>query len=171
MGVPTKLRDEVAAIYKEKIAEKNDFITEHAASFLRRFFLDSTTITVALSVDQIHDVVINYFVDIQRFKERRDMEGEQISAGKIAAFTAKWLVKFKPFLVILDTNVAGTEASIFIARHVNEIFAVTHAERILGKDFPRKLFLELVLDFRQKKFSETQLYMVLEQHIGYYAIN
>jgi hypothetical protein len=171
MGVPHKLRDQITTIYGKKIGEKNDFIVEHALAFLKRFFFDDASITIVLSSDQIYDVVLNYFVDIQRFKERRDMQEEQTSSGKIAAFTAKWLVKFKPLSVVIQPNSQASEATTFIARHINEIFAVSHAERILGKEFPRKLFLELVLDFRQKKFSETQLYMVLEQHIGYYAHN
>lgn len=169
MGIPISLREQIRKLYGRKIEEKHDFTVEHAASFLKRFFLPDDQFDIGLSNDQIHDVVLNYFVDIQRFKERRDMGEEQISAGKIASFTAKWLVKFKPLLVIPKNDVAMSIPTQFIARHINEIFAVSHIERIVGKPLPRKLFQELVLEFRQKKFSETQLYMTLERHTDYYA--
>lgn len=172
MGIPRNLYEQIKSVYGKKIEQKTDFTIEHANVFLGTYFpRDEVNIAAVLSCDQLTEVVLNYFVDIQRFKERRGMldAGDQISAGKIAAFTAKWLVKFKPMLVVPLNGHRMSDQTAFIARHINEIFAVSHVERILGKSLPKKLFQELMLEFREKKFSETQLYMTLEHHIGYYA--
>lgn len=169
MGVSNHLKAQVFSKYGTKISAKYDLIYRHIRSFLNEHYPDEDQFTILISGDQISDVVLNYFVDIHRFKERRNMldEKDRVSSGKIAAFTAKWLVKFKPITIIQTSPNASNEITIF-SRHINEIFATAHAELLIGKDLPKALVRELVFDFRQKKMSETQLYMTLEQCIGFY---
>jgi hypothetical protein len=168
VGISKKLVEEVKSEYKEKLLEKYDYLCINSRELIKQYLPDRDDLIVIISADQMTDVVLNYFVDVHRFKQRRDMTDANkfISAGKIAAFTVKWIVKLKPLMVQCPNNIDADVR--FISRYINEIFAVAHAEDILNKKFPDKLIAELVFDFRQKKLSETQLYMTFEQIIGFY---
>lgn len=170
MGISKKLIEEVKATYGTKISEKHDNICVHASEFVKKHFADEAH-QIIISGSQITDVVLNYFVDIHRFKERRGMDDDNsyVSNGKIAAFTAKWIVRLRPICVEpLSETSASPEEKVF-AKYVNEIFAIEHAELILNTSLSAKLYRELAFEFRQKKLSETQLYMTLEQASGFYA--
>lgn len=177
MGIPKKLLADITKIYQEKIAEKHESISKHAKLFTQEYFSDLSEddCLVVISGDRITEIIQNYFVDIHRFKERHDMIGDNdwTSNGKIAAFTAKWLVKMKPITIVLS----GTQTiqCRMLANYINEIFAIEHMSAILNFKSQNNLFKihkklqsELIYDFRQKKFSETQLYMLLEHITGFY---
>jgi hypothetical protein len=176
----SKLINRIRAEYGAKIVDKHRFVFAHSLSFMEeRFHEDKFNALVAGT--QITDIIHNYFVDVLRFKERRGMDDGQdfVTCGKVAAFTCKWIIKLRPILV---EPIQGKMDSLsleerFNYRYANEIFAIEHAERIISKhigvDFslPARLRNELRYDFRQKKFSETQLYMIFEHAMGYYADN
>ena len=147
MGISKKLLDEVKKVYGQKIQDKHKNISVHASEFINKHFPEDSH-QIIISGSQITDVVYNYFVDIHRFKERRGMDvgNAHISDGKIAAFTAKWIVRLRPICV-----------------------EPINAEHILGMSFNDRLYRELAFEFRQKKLSETQLYMTFEQASGFYA--
>lgn len=170
MGISKKLLDEVKKVYGQKIQDKHKNISVHASEFINKHFPEDSH-QIIISGSQITDVVYNYFVDIHRFKERRgmDVDNAHISDGKIAAFTAKWIVRLRPICVEpINTTLANARDIVF-SKYVNEIFAVEHAEHILGMSFSDRLYRELAFEFRQKKLSETQLYMTFEQASGFYA--
>lgn len=57
MGIPISLREQIRKLYGRKIEEKHDFTVEHAASFLKRFFLPDDQFDIGLSNDQLGLVV------------------------------------------------------------------------------------------------------------------
>lgn len=170
MGISRTLLENVNKLYGKKIAEKHENISTHASRFLTSHFKESD-FSMIVSAHQINDVVHNYFVDIQRFKERRDMHVNEtyISNGKVAAFTAKWIMRLRPITVEPLDLARATSRDVFFAKYINEIFAIEHAEHLLEVEVPEKLYKELAYEFRQKKLSETQLYMTFEQLTGFYA--
>lgn len=171
MGVSKHLTKIVLDKYGKKLADKHLLISRHIKKFLNEYYPNDDNFTIIVSGDQISDVVINYFIDIDRFKERRDMlsDSDKVSAGKIAAFTAKWLVKFKPITIIPMDQSKTTRETCVLSRHINEFFAVAHIEFLIEAPLEKTLVRELIFEFRQKKLSETQLYMTLEQCMGFYA--
>lgn len=178
MGIPHKLLTEVLTVYGRKVSEKHELIHEHITRFISEYYSDFSddSCTIVISGDRITEIINNYFVDIHRFKERHDMVGDDdwTSNGKIAAFTAKWLIKMKPITVIL-TGEHDTQCRM-LSNYINEIFAVqhiifllNHKNRVNPVELHKRLKSELVFEFRQKKFSETQLYMLLESATGFYS--
>lgn len=165
-----RILQQITSAYEQKIPEKHDLIASHMDFFVKNRF-DEANFQVIISGVQIADVVLNYFVDVLRFKERRDMENEEdyITSGKVAAFTCKWLIKLRPMTVEPCAEISKlSNQQVGRSRYANELFAIEHAQRIIGIDFSLQLKNELLHEFRQKKFSETQLYMTFEQAMGYY---
>ena len=172
MGVSGRLLQDVRSIYGDKVSEKYDLTLSHAEKYIEEFFSDKTNFDIVISANQIAEVIVHYFVDIHRFKERREMvdADDFISAAKIAAFTAKWLIKFKPLTVEIkkQSRAIQTQQTLYFSTYINELFVVEHIQALIGTSVPKKLYLELIHEFRSKKLSETQLYMTLEQLTGFY---
>lgn len=96
-----------------------------------------------------------------------------INASKVAAYTAKWILKYKPISVLREpsgTSLEPTRPQIATPHpfltNINEEFALHCALLILGvkaEQVPQKKIDELIYCFRFRDFDELSYFMILSE--------
>jgi DNA-binding transcriptional ArsR family regulator len=98
-----------------------------------------------------------------------------INASKVAAYTVKWILRYKPISVI-STRVDGSEhqPSIDISHpfltSINEFYALHCAFLVLGVDMSKvskRKIDELIYCFRFRAFDESAYFMILSEEYLY----
>ena len=90
-----------------------------------------------------------------------------INQSKVAAYTVKWILTYKPISVVSNHKVLSTLEPTklsFLLSSINEFYALSCALYTLGlraDDIPLKKIEELVYSFRFRKFDETTFFMIL----------
>lgn len=76
------------------------------------------------SVERLNTAVVSYFYDIHRYKHFHGMlddeKNARINFPKIYAFTAKWLMKERPFYLRNESGAMPTEDFMTFANYINE---------------------------------------------------
>ncbi|MBF0232867.1 MAG: hypothetical protein HQK65_07495 [Desulfamplus sp.] len=105
--------------------------------------------------DIIANLVVAYFDDIDRMKDYH-FAIRLIDKHKIAAFTAKWIVKMRP--VQFQAKISNPKKNTILA---NEIFALEAILSILGisnvNNIPDSLSYNLIYMFRYRHFTGKML--------------
>lgn len=96
-----------------------------------------------------------------------------INASKVAAYTAKWILKYKPISVLRvlsDTNHIPSKPQTVrphpFLTNINEEFALHCALLVLGvkaEQVPQKKIDELIYCFRFRDFDELSYFMILSE--------
>lgn len=98
--------------------------------FLRVIF-PNIGIEINYSSERLQDAIVSYFYDIYRYKDFHGMldkpeEKSRINFQKIYSFTAKWVIKEKPFYTSLSEDKECSEQSYLeYASTVNECIVLT----------------------------------------------
>ncbi|MBU3259992.1 hypothetical protein KPG71_08310 [Roseovarius sp. PS-C2] len=135
----------------------NEALAQEVAATLQRFGVDSIDKLDPLSpewTELVHNSV-------------------NINASKVAAYTAKWILKYKPISVIMVSGEQGVKASLpqVVKPHpfltnINEEFALHCALLVLGikaEQVPQKKIDELIYCFRFRDFDELSYFMILSE--------
>jgi hypothetical protein len=105
-------------------------VAEVVEDLIKLEFPDSG-VDVACSTERLQDAVASYFYDIHRYKDFHGMLDatleSRINFQKIYAFTIKWLLKEKPFYLVLPDNSEGVTDELYLefASTINENIALT----------------------------------------------
>jgi hypothetical protein len=110
--------------YKEKIRERIALLKTEFNDFCNA--TDIVKGSLQLPIELLNEVVLNYFVDIDRLKEFHTID--RINNIKIAAYLTYWWVKIKPIQII---NYPGNNSWRYLK--INESFASTIAISIVFK--------------------------------------
>ncbi len=98
----------------------------------------------------------SYWDDIERFKEYHT-DGNLVTPVKIATFTAKWIVRYKPIQAWrVDDNDLSDSAKMILAT-ANELFAISEISTTLGFPIPLQVAHHLFYEFQFRPFSEGLL--------------
>ncbi len=124
----------VSKKYRDDLDKNKKFISDRCEElvlsasifedFLREEFKGLNP-SVDYSSERLQDAIISYFYDISRYKDFHGMlkEGKQsyINFQKIYSFTAKWLIKEKPFYLNLPDDTKSSDAEYLLyASMINE---------------------------------------------------
>lgn len=97
--------------------------------------------------------------------------GVNINGNKVAAYTAKWILKFKPISVLTNSeadvnNIKSIPNQSHILNFINEYYALYCVLAALEIDAklidPRKIE-ELIYTFRFRNFEEKSFFMILSE--------
>lgn len=112
-------------------------------------------------------VVESYLVDTLRFKERRDKADDDtyLDDARKMAFVVKWIVKCHPIAVGAPPSVRMSDEQKNIIRNLSEMYALSHAQSILG-DFSKDVYSEILDDLKRGKFNASQLSIVFRLVTG-----
>ena len=95
----------------------------------------------------------SYWDDIERFKDYHTA-GHLVTPVKIATFTAKWIVRYKP---IQAWRVGGkdlSDSAKMVIATANELFAISEISTTLGFAIPTQVAHHLFYEFQFRPFSE-----------------
>ena len=97
-----------------------------------------------------------------------EKNGKRLKLSKVAALTAKWLLKYKPITLLVDDDQSVKKIDPHtrrIASFINEDFALSHA-LILMKIDPKKIAENmqegLLYHFKYRPFDERHFFLIFE---------
>ena len=82
---------------EERITNRYATIYDYMMEFIKRHNYEEN---LAISKNALNQMIIDYFVDIDRLKQFHGIE--RISTTKIYSYTAFWLIKRKPLMIVKD---------------------------------------------------------------------
>jgi hypothetical protein len=91
-------------------------------------------------------------------------ETVNINASKVAAYTVKWLLQYKPISVFSDGDQVNDTSQLGIISNINELYALNCALlelKLDAGDIQAKKLDELVYCFRFRNFDEASYFMIL----------
>jgi hypothetical protein len=145
------------------------------------------------SVDfiSVETLCYSYFIDVIKYKEYHlspkdknidpyspqwveslhhdDKEkGKRLKFSKVAAFTAKWLLKYKPISIQLIDGILPQQVNPEEKRRassINEDFALLHSLQLLeinDEKLNSNLLMDMVYHFRYRAFDERHFFILYE---------
>lgn len=142
---------------------------------IRSYFIDVIRYKeYHFSADDKTDPVTGKAIQIDPFSERwiDEVHEKLINESKVAAYTAKWILAYKPLTIIsdasLDLNGAENPQHIQtkLYANINEVYALNCALSVLKVDYddvPENRIDELIYNFRFRKFEEGLYFMILSR--------
>jgi hypothetical protein len=193
--MPSPVSDRIRAIfirYYEKAAfERFDRLRDFAQTYLDVAF-PADSYDTHIDILKLSALVDSYFLDEIRFKEyhfvgRGSASGEKfnddaffgagyadavhkdkhLSASKIAAFTAKWILKYAPLTIVPHSepdNLSDDDKDRVLAANARLAlgFALQCANRRSG-DFESALIADIIYHFRYRDYDERSFILIFEQ--------
>lgn len=93
-------------------------------------------------------------------------ESANINASKVAAYTVKWLLRYKPISVLSDSTDIARRKQSGVVTNINEVYALNCALselQLSTEDISSKKIDELIYCFRFRPFDESSYFMVLSR--------
>jgi hypothetical protein len=91
------LREEIVSVIQKKVVLRTNTIKEHFNKFFIRKRTDNTQNAVYLNDVLLESAIKSYYYDIHKYK---DFSGSKwVNGHKQAAYTIKWLVRFRPIQI------------------------------------------------------------------------
>jgi hypothetical protein len=158
------LRKREKLVIQQKVDLQEETITKQYSLFIAKQ-AKHTKDSVHLNSVLLHSAIISYYYDIRRFK---DFSGSELAnKHKQAAYTIKWLVKFRPIQINENTNYVSDE--IF---DINIRFALVCGFAFLGKKMTdlimkNKQQMDMqVTDKKERSFYDKLLYDLRYRHLS-----
>jgi hypothetical protein len=170
-----KIREK--SVIKKKVVLREDTVTRQYYLFINKQ-TKSTQDSVYLNTVLLHAAITSYYYDIHRFK---DFSGSSwANKHKQAAYTIKWLVRFRPIQIkentqhisddIFDINLKfalvcgfaflGREVINLIKKNKQEVDSQTANEKADKKEC--SFYDNLLYDLRYRQLSGKKLILVFE---------
>jgi hypothetical protein len=83
-----------------------------------------------------------------------------ISRAKVAAFTAKWLLKYMPIYIFPKPGYKPTEDEKIKMFHANESFALDHSTSLMGREahlLPTETIEDILYHFKYRSSDDRSL--------------
>ncbi len=116
---------------EDRINNRYATLWDYMTEFIQRHHYEENVI---ISRNALNQMIIDYFVDIDRLKQFHGIE--RISTTKIYSYTAFWLIKRKPLMIIKD-NLEDYNLTF-----VNERFVTGYLLRCLNNENISTLILD-----------------------------
>lgn len=116
---------------EERIKNRYASLLEYMNDFIKRHHYEEN---LTISKNALSQMIIDYFVDIDRLKQFHGIE--RISTTKIYSYSAFWLIKRKPLMIIKD-NLEDYNLTF-----ANERFVVGYLLRCLNDESISTLILD-----------------------------
>jgi hypothetical protein len=184
----------VQFLYKEyyynKAKMRHDFFCRYTEKFLEKIPFEDNLL---YSVDTIKmsALIDSYFLDVIRFKEyhfNTPLSEEHdpfsqaqtasihceklISLSKVAAYTAKWLLKYSPIFIQPSQNVQLSSEEQNIVCAAPAILALNLSLRSMGVDIEaldKAIYKNLIYHFRFRNFDERAAFLYFDLIMREYA--
>ena len=119
---------------------------ECVEELLIKTFPACTGLTLCCSMERLDTAITSYFYDIHRYKHFHGMldigKESKINFAKIYAFTAKWLLKERPFYLRLDKSCKELPAPYLkYANYINELIFLYWLKASFKKLFNKDIVL------------------------------
>jgi hypothetical protein len=182
-----RIKNIYSRYYQARAQDKFSYIIKHIDQFADSYELNDTYCLSFLDIT-IKALVESYFLDVIRYKEYHfspagfpeytgdsdswceSIHNKKISESKVAAYTAKWLLKYSPLVVLPDSEDRYTISPEDLKKilSINAVFCLDHIRKILsGKGKCPKLLSdesiisELIYTFRFRNFDERHFFSIL----------
>ena len=121
----------VDAFGEDRIKHRYATLWDYMTEFIQRHHYEDNLI---ISINALNQMIIDYFVDIDRLKQFHGMD--RISTTKIYSYTAFWLIKRKPLMIVKD-NIEDYNLTF-----ANERFVTGYLLRCLNNESINTLILD-----------------------------
>lgn len=116
---------------EERINNRYATLWDYMTEFIKRHHYEEN---LTISKNALNQMIIDYFVDIDRLKQFHGID--RISTTKIYSYTAFWLIKRKPLMIVKD-NMEDYNLTF-----ANERFVVGYLLRCLNNENINTLILD-----------------------------
>ncbi|MDR2497038.1 MAG: hypothetical protein LBD21_07920 [Tannerellaceae bacterium] len=131
-------REEFLSLIEEKVDFRQTIIRSHFNDYFIKVLTENTRCSVYLNEILLRSAIKSYYYDIHKYK---DFSGSTWANGhKQAAYTIKWLVRFRPIQIKETTEYVSEEIS-----EINLKFAL-----FCGFEFLDKAVKDLILHNKQE---------------------
>lgn len=164
--------------YYEKARERFEFIVQYSDFFLESLHFDEKVDGQIIYLN-VEAFITSYFLDVIKFKEYhfnfpdgdgpevdRKVHGEKLlNASKVGAFTAKWLLKYKPIVLLPKADIV---LDTFEQRDIQDapfILALNIALRSMGVDpreVPEDTYKQLLYHFRFRDYEDRGMILYFD---------
>lgn len=164
--------------YYDKAAERFDYLLRYSNLFLEALsYRDKVYCNVnALNVDAF---TTSYFLDVIKFKEYhfhipaqldenvdKEIHSEKLlNASKVGAFTAKWLLKYSPIVILPKPE---STFDVFERRHIQNapfILALNISLRSMGiqpHEVPTNIYKGILYHFRFRDIDDRSMILYFD---------
>lgn len=190
MSQSKRIEQIIQDYYENRIQQKTNGLLKELKSYIDSK-PDLENFEASIDIVAVDTLCYSYFIDIIKYKEYHispndkslnayspewvrglhhedDKIGKRLKFSKVAAFTAKWLLKYKPISVeiidgILPQDISPEERR--IAASINEDFALLHSLQLLEVDSNKiedSILMDMVYHFRYRSFDERHFFVLYE---------
>ncbi|MDI9334731.1 MAG: hypothetical protein QM533_10185 [Cytophagales bacterium] len=178
--------------YKKRIREKKLSLVS-----LLKAYADSKDgldgFISSLDIIAVDQLCKSYYIDVVKYKEyhlspensnpssklepfsdewtralHNEKSGKRLRLSKVAAFTAKWILKYKPINLEVEDNISPGSIDPKkrrLAASLNEDFALAHTFQLMNLDtskIPDTVLADMIYHYRYRSFDERHFFIMLD---------
>lgn len=166
--------------YKERCERRFENLSFIFGALAKSVKSKDPNLEVYIDYHKLSELIRSYFIDVIRYKEYHfngkpgvdpfskewvdQVHKKNINASKVAALTCKWILGYKPIVVVSKASPGTISPVSNVIANINEHFAFNVALYALGVDIadvPDERIEEIIYNFRFRRFEEGAYFMIL----------